>query len=58
MTYPCEITERISLGELQIARVLYDFVNQEALPDTARTAELLAWCRGVERMANQGLTCP
>jgi malate synthase len=35
MTDPYEITERISLGELQIARVLYDFVNQEALPGTA-----------------------
>jgi malate synthase len=29
------MSDRISCGELQIARVLYDFVNQEALPGTA-----------------------
>jgi malate synthase len=27
-------TERIHIGNLQIAKILFDFVNQEALPDT------------------------
>ena len=39
MTDPCQMTDRISLGELQIARVLYDFINQEALPGTSLAAE-------------------
>jgi malate synthase len=36
--YPCLIspmTDRVSLGEVQIVRILYEFVNQEALPGTA-----------------------
>lgn len=29
------MTDRVSLGEVQIVRILYEFVNQEALPGTA-----------------------
>ncbi|CKT19713.1 Malate synthase G GlcB [Mycobacterium tuberculosis] len=28
------MTDRVSVGNLRIARVLYDFVNNEALPGT------------------------
>lgn len=28
------MTQRINVGELQVAQILYNFVNQEALPDT------------------------
>src|ERR1039458_10897350 len=28
------MTDRVSLGEVQIVRILYEFVNQEALPGT------------------------
>jgi malate synthase len=33
------MTERVSLGDLQVARVLYDFINQEALPGTGLAPE-------------------
>jgi malate synthase len=33
------ITDSISLGDLRVARVLYDFVNQEALPGTGLVQE-------------------
>ncbi|MDH6286894.1 hypothetical protein M2275_001797, partial [Rhodococcus opacus] len=28
------MTERVEVGGLQVAKVLYDFVNEEALPGT------------------------
>ena len=28
------MTERVQVGGLQVAKVLYDFVNQEAIPGT------------------------
>ncbi|CAM3106094.1 malate synthase G [Prescottella defluvii] len=33
------MTERVQVGGLQVAKVLYDFVNDEALPGTGVTAE-------------------
>ena len=33
------MTEHVSLGELRIARVLYEFVNQEVLPGTGIDAQ-------------------
>ena len=29
------MTDRIEIGDLQVAKVLYDFINDEALPGTA-----------------------
>jgi len=45
---PDPTSARISLGGLQIARVLYEFVTQEALPDTGVAAE--SFWRGFERL--------
>ena len=28
------MTDRIEIGDLQVAKVLYDFINDEALPGT------------------------
>ena len=33
------MTERVQVGGLQVAKVLYDFVNNEAIPGTGLTAE-------------------
>ena len=33
------MTERVQVGGLQVAKVLYDFVNSEAIPGTGLTAE-------------------
>src|SRR5690606_28695231 len=33
------MTERVQVGGLQIAKVLYDFVNDEAIPGSGVTAE-------------------
>lgn len=30
------MTERVQVGGLQVAKVLYDFVNNEAIPSTLR----------------------
>jgi len=34
-----KMTDRISAGGLQVAKVLYDFIDQEALPGTVLTSE-------------------
>ncbi|PQP09335.1 malate synthase G, partial [Rhodococcus opacus] len=33
------MTERVEVGGLQVAKVLYDFVNEEALPGTGVDAD-------------------
>ena len=42
------MTERVRAGGLQVARVLHDFVNEEALPGTGVSAE--AFWPGLERI--------
>ena len=33
------MTDRVQVGGLQVAKVLYDFVNNQAIPGTGVTAE-------------------
>ena len=42
------MTERVQVGGLQVAKVLYDFVNNEAIPGTGVTAE--AFWAGADRV--------
>jgi malate synthase len=45
------MTERVQVGGLQVAKVLFDFVNNEAIPGTGITAEKF-WS-GVEAVINE-----
>ena len=36
------MTERVQVGGLQVAKVLYDFVNNEAIPGTGVDADAFA----------------
>ncbi|TCN50484.1 malate synthase [Rhodococcus sp. SMB37] len=45
------MTERVTVGGLQIAKVLYDFVNNEALPGTGVDAE--AFWAGADRIVEE-----
>ena len=42
------MTERVRVGGLQVAKVLYDFVNHEAIPGTGLSAE--AFWKGAEQV--------
>ena len=44
------MTERVQVGGLQVAKVLYDFVNNEAIPGTGVSAEKF-WA-GAEKIIN------
>ena len=44
------MTDRIQTGELQVDKTLYDFINDEALPDTGVTAE--AFWSGFDRLVH------
>ena len=33
------MTDRVQVGGLQVAKVLYDFINNQAIPGTGLTAE-------------------
>lgn len=41
------MTERVAVGNLQVAKVLYDFISAEALPGTGVTAQ--SFWAGVEK---------
>ena len=44
------MTERVQVGSLQVAKVLFDFVNNEAIPGTGIAAETF-WA-GAEAVIN------
>ena len=44
------MTDRIQTGELQVDKTLYDFINNEALPNTGVTAE--AFWSGFDRLVH------
>ena len=45
------MTERVQVGGLQVAKVLFDFVNNEAIPGTGIAAEKF-WA-GAEAVINE-----
>ena len=44
------MTERVQVGGLQVAKVLFDFVNNEAIPGTGIAAD--AFWAGAEKVIN------